>query len=51
VKKTILIPDRLTSPADVERDVFGPYAEILTPCAQHVSDIGDEVWVNADAIY
>ena len=46
----ILVPDRLRPPADVEQEVFGPEAHILTPCALHTSDISDAVWASAHAI-
>ena len=50
MKKTILIPDRLTSPAEVEQDVFGSDIKILTPCAKNASEIDDDTWRKADAI-
>ena len=49
-RQVILIPDRLRPPADVEQEVFGPEARILTPCAVHTSEISDEVWAGAHAI-
>lgn len=48
--KVILIPDLLTLPATIERDVFGPEVEIVAPCATDVSEIDDETWESADAI-
>ena len=50
MKKIVLIPDRLTTNAGIERDVFGSDIEILTPCAKHVSEIDDETWSNTSAI-
>ena len=50
MKKTILIPDRLKPPADIEQSVFGDDAKILTPCAKHSSEIDDMTWSKIDAI-
>ena len=50
MKKIVLIPDRLTSNTEIERDVFGSDTEILTPCVKHASEIDDETWSNASAI-
>lgn len=46
----ILIPDRLTPPADVEQRVFGDMAEITVSQATHTNQIPDEVWANTDAV-
>ena len=46
----ILIPDRLTPPADIEQNVFGPTVEVLVPAATHTSQISGEIWAKADAI-
>jgi len=46
----ILIPDRLHPPADMEQEVFGSDANILTPCAVHTSEISNKIWADADAI-
>lgn len=47
---TILIPDRLDSPGEPERDVFGSDVEILTPQATTVSEVDREIWQRADSI-
>ena len=49
-RRTILIPDRLSTPPDVEQEALGSGFEILTPCAAHTSEISDEVWRAADAV-
>jgi len=46
----ILIPDRLESPGEPERDVFGSDVEIVTPQATTVSEVDPEIWLNANAI-
>lgn len=48
--RTILIPDRLSTPPDVEQEAFGSGFNILTPCASHTSEISDDVWRTADAV-
>lgn len=48
--RMILIPDRLSTPPDVEQEAFGSGFEILTPCATRTSEINDEIWEAADAI-
>ncbi|MBN2012324.1 C-terminal binding protein [candidate division KSB1 bacterium] len=50
MNKKVLIPDRLDTAPDIERDIFGPYVEILTPCVKHSSEIEDTVWSQTDAI-
>lgn len=45
----VLIPDRVTDP-DIERGVFGPDAEILTPDVHHADAIGAADWARADAV-
>lgn len=47
---TVLIPDRLESVGDPERNVFGPNINILTPNATHVSEVDTADWKRADAI-
>ena len=47
---TVLIPDRLTPPADVEQGVLGPEVELVLPCTSQASEIPDQVWRVADAI-
>ena len=49
-KRVILIPDRLSTPPDVEEEVFGSDFEILTPCATHTSQISDKLWAKAEAV-
>jgi len=49
-KKIILIPDRLSTPTEVESDVFGELFEVLAPCATHTSQISDDVWGKAEAV-
>jgi len=46
----VLIPDRLTPPADIEEKVFGAKVEMLVATARHTSQISDEIWAKADAI-
>ena len=46
----ILIPDRLTPPADAEQKVFGEKAEIIVAQATHSSQIADDVWADCDAV-
>jgi len=50
MKYKILIPDRLTPPADVEEKVFGYKADILLKQAIHTSQISDSDWADCDAI-
>jgi phosphoglycerate dehydrogenase-like enzyme len=47
---TVLIPDRLEPPADVEERVFGESAEIQLFGAKHAFEIPDTVWAGADAV-
>lgn len=46
----ILIPDVLSPPADVEREVFGPEADIVLCEATAAEEIPDELWSACDAI-
>jgi len=47
---TVLIPDRLQPPADVETTVFGEDAIIHTPEATTSDQISDSLWSKADII-
>jgi lactate dehydrogenase-like 2-hydroxyacid dehydrogenase len=47
---TILIPDRLEAPADIEANVFDDSATIYTPEATDASQIDDSLWAEADII-
>jgi phosphoglycerate dehydrogenase-like enzyme len=47
---TVLIPDWLVPPADVEAEVLGDDCNLILATARHHDDIGDEVWAAADAI-
>lgn len=47
---TVLIPDRLEPPADIEKEVFGEDASIYTPEASDPSDISDSLWASADVV-
>lgn len=47
---TVLIPDRLESPGEPEREAFGDSVELITPNATHASEIPSEDWKRADAI-
>jgi D-3-phosphoglycerate dehydrogenase len=49
-KFTVLVPDRLDPPADIERDVFGPDVTIHTPAATDPTEIPDELWAEADVV-
>ena len=49
-KRVILIPDRLSTPPDVEEEVFGSDFQILTPCATHTAQISDKLWAEAEAV-
>jgi C-terminal binding protein len=46
----ILIPDVLKPPIDIEKEIFGPDAQILAPNAKHAHEISDEIWESCDAI-
>lgn len=46
----VLIPDRLSPPADVEAEVFGDAAIFNLPCAKSAAEIPDAVWAEADAV-
>ena len=46
----ILIPDRLSAPADVEQEVFGPDAQIRLLQAKQTNEVKLEDWKWADAI-
>ncbi len=46
----ILIPDVLSPPADVEREVFGNDVDIILAQATDASQISDTTWENCDAI-
>lgn len=47
---TVLIPDRLTPPADIEQDEFGPDARLVLGGTTRAADIPDAVWSSADGI-
>lgn len=47
---TILIPDRLKPPADVEQAVFGPETRIILGQAKFPEQIADETWQACDAL-
>ena len=47
---TVLIPDRLPAPADVEQRVLGADARVVLAQAGDGAGIADGVWRNADAI-
>lgn len=47
---TVLIPDRLTPPADVEEAVLGPEVEVVLGSASNTSKIPDRLWRMADGI-
>lgn len=49
-KLTVLIPDRLEPPADVEASVFGEDATIYTPEATNPEQIPDSLWAEADVV-
>lgn len=49
-KYKILIPDRLTPPADIEEFVFGEKAEIKLYQAVSPNEIEDYVWEECDAV-
>lgn len=46
----ILIPDVVSPPADIEKEVFGPSARIFLGEADEANAIPDELWHNCDAI-
>lgn len=46
----VLIPDRLSPPADVEAEVFGDAAIFNLPCVKSTAEIPDAVWAEADAV-
>ncbi len=46
----VLIPDRISPPADVECSIFGKNTEFILPCAKNAQEIPDNDWHAADAI-
>lgn len=47
---TVLIPDRLEPPADIEASIFGENATLHTPEATAPEQIADSLWADADVI-
>lgn len=47
---TVLIPDRLSPPADVEQDELGPNFKIILGQSSDASKISDRVWGEVDAV-
>lgn len=47
---TVLIPDRLEPPADIEEAVFGDGTTIYTPEATSPEQIPDSLWAEADVV-
>ena len=48
--RTVLIPDRLAPPADVEQVELGPDFKIILGQTSDASKISDKIWGDADAI-
>jgi C-terminal binding protein len=46
----ILIPDRTEAPAELETNVFPEGTNMITPNAEHASEISDQIWQSSDAI-
>jgi C-terminal binding protein len=46
----ILIPDVIKPPVDIEREIFGLEAEIITGEATHSEMISDEIWKECNAV-
>ena len=49
-EQIVLIPDRLTLPANIEERIFGNETKIITPCALQSSEISDSMWQSANVI-
>ncbi len=47
---TVLIPDRLRFPVDIESSVFPTDTTFITPCAMNADEIADDDWQRADAL-
>lgn len=47
---TVLVPDRLSPPAEFEQEELGPDTRVILGQTAHAADISDATWSSADAV-
>lgn len=50
MKITVLLPDVMTTGIEIEREIFGPEADIILGQAIQTDAISDKIWTNCDAV-